>query len=335
MVKANTLGVLLSLLVACGGKSSREEGDAALDGPRDIPSERVGPACWGLSVPIDEPVTPLEHACTLVIEESRRALDAAFTSYARGELPVYAGALNVISDLPEHELTNPTYYESMREEIDGNVVARIVPYRPAPNITPHPLDPGNGLALEIVGSEQRQYTLVLQSDEQDDERVVFSIVMPFGAGPGSLVAGSIPGLLLAEAPQRIDFDFDERYEARGWFYRVRAQGTLLRVEPDDVTPEQAMVLDRERSVKGFEPGGAGLMRRFEGSKSFNVAVPEGLDFVPSECYRVVEYSLLENVDPSTLATGVSDVLISSTELCCILCRGPECIESGFRRACMP
>jgi hypothetical protein len=331
MLKANTLGAALSLLVACGGKSSRDDDDAA----RDVPMERVGPPCWGLREPIDEPVTPLEHACTLVIEESRRVLDMAFTSYARGEFPVYAGALNVISDLPEHELTNPTYYESMREEIDGDVVARIVPYLPAPNVTPHPLDPGNGLALEIVDRERRLYALVLQSDEQDDNRVVFSIVMPFAAFSGSLVAGNIPGLLLAEAPERIDFGFDERYDARGWFYRVRAQGTLFRVEPDDVTPEQAIVLDRKGSVKGFEPGVAGLMRRFQGSKNFKVAVPEGLDFVPSDCYRAVEYSLLENVDPSTLATGVSEVLVSSTELCCILCEGPECIDSGFRRACMP
>jgi hypothetical protein len=335
MVKATLLGVALSSLVGCGGKSSRAERGATPDGPQDVPSERVGPACWGLSQPIEEPVTPLEHACTLVIEEGRRVLDAAFTSYARGELPVYAGALNVISDLPEHELTNPTYYESMRGEVDGNVVARIVPYRLAPNVTPHPLDPGSGLALEVVGSKQRQYTLVLQRDEQADDRVAFSIVMPFGSSSGSLVAGSIPGLLLADAPERIDFDFDERYDARGWLYRVRAQGTLFRVQPDDVTPEQAIALDRERSAEGFEPDGAGLVRRFEGSKSFEVAVPEGLEFVPSECRRAVEYSLLERADAATLATGVSDVLVSSTELCCTLCRGPECIDSGFRRACLP
>lgn len=335
MVKANALGVLLSLLVACGGKSSSAEREGTTEGPRDVPVERAGPACWGLSEPIQEPVTPVEQACTLVIEEKRRLLDAAFTSYARGEVPVYAGELSVISDLPEHELTNPSYYESMRHELSGNVAARIVPYSPAPNITPHPLDPGNGLALEIVSREERRFAAVLQRDGTEDDSVVFSIVMSFGTLSGSLVPGSIPGLFLAEAPERIDFDFDERHEARGWFYRVRARGTLLRVDPGDVTPEQALTLDREKTSKGFEPGGAGLVRRSQGSKSFAVAVPEGLDFVPSECYRHVEYSLLESVNAGTLATGLSDVLVSSTELCCVLCLGPECIDSGFRRECMP
>ena len=334
MVKADGLGLVLSLLVACGGKSSRE-GEMPSDGPGDVPVERVGPACWGLTEPLVDPVTPLEQACTLLIERERRALDAAFTRYARGELPVYAGELNVISDLPEHELTNPSYYASMREEIEGNVVARIAPYAPTPNATAHPLDPGNGLALEIVSSEQRQYALVLQSNDQANDSVVFSIVMPFGTYAGSLVAGRIAGLSLAAAPERIEFDFDERYDARGWFYRVRAKGALARVDPDDVTLEQALVLDREQTLNGFESGGEGLMRRQSGSTSFDVGIPEGLDFVPTECHRQAQYSLLESVNASTLATGVSEVLVSSTELCCTLCRGPECIDSGFRRDCSP
>jgi hypothetical protein len=328
-------GFLLFVLAACGGKSSEGEHDATSEGPTDVPAERVGPPCWGLSEPLDEPATPLEEACMLVIEQHRRELDAAFTRYARGEVPVYEGELRVVSDLPEYELTNPEYYESDRRELDGNVVARIVPYSPAPNVSPHPLDPGNGLALEIVDREQRNYSVVLQSDGQDDDSVVFSTVLPFGGWLGSLIPGAIPGLSLASAPDQIDFDFDERYEARHWLYRVVARGTLVRVEPDEVTPEQAIALDREQTTQGFESSGAGLTRRVEKSTGFDVATPEGLDFVPSECRRSVEYSMLESVDPSTLATGVSEVLVSSTELCCTLCRGPECIDSGFRRECRP
>jgi hypothetical protein len=318
--------------MACGGRAERS---VLEDNSRQSSNDRTGPACWDLTEPIDEPTTPLEEACTLVITEHRRALDAAFTTYARGELPVYTGALHVISDLPEHELTNPSYYEDTREEIDGDVIARIVARVPEPNINPHPIDPGEGLELEISSTEQPSYTLVLQSDGTTGD-VVFSTVLPFGAiGVGSLVPGRIDGLSLAEAPDRIDFEFDERYEARGWFYRVRAQGTLTRIDPTEVTPEHALALDRAGTMAGFENGTDGVIRQVERTSYFSAPIPEALDFVPSECARRVTYSLLENVDRSGLSASLAEVLVSSTELCCTRCEGPECIDSGFDRQCFP
>jgi hypothetical protein len=270
-----------------------------------------------------------------VIEEHARTLDTAFTSYARGEAPVYAGTLHVISDLPEHELSNPSYYESNRNVIDGSVVARIVPRTPTPNATPHPLDPGDSLALEIVSDEQRLYTLVIQRDAEESS-VVFSTVLAFGTyPPGSLVPGTIDGLSLGRTPERFDFDFDERYDARGWFYRVRAQGSIFRVAPDDVTKEQARTLDRERTTEGFEENGDRWARRIERQALIRVPIPEGLDFTPNDCYRRVDYALVETVDASALATSLSQVTVASTEKCCSLCIGPECIESGFRRECFP
>jgi hypothetical protein len=312
---------------ACGGNVGSDRSSDA-----DSPEARTGEPCWELTQPIADPRTPLEHACSLVIARHTQRLDAVFGVYARGEHQVYRGTVTAISDLPEHETVNPSYYESHYESIQGAAVARIAP---APVLTGYvtPPRPNEGLTLEIADPESGSWLEIFQAPGVTDD-VLVSKVRVVGEGASIYLPGRIDALDLAMPPAEIEMDFDESGEARGWLYRIRIDGVLTRVAPDQVTVQDALTLDRQRDASGFADRGDELVERVERSDSIAVDAPAGLDFVPTQCHRSVDYALVAYVRAEAPGSfGVRDVRVSSTELCCIRCLGPECIDAPFRREC--
>jgi len=320
------------LLAACGGKS---RGDVGHNGESAQPP-RKGAPCWGLTEPLEDPVTPIETACSLVIASHQASLDTLFTRYSRSgpdAPPVYRGSLSMISDLPEHEGdVNQDYYLSWRGELAGDVIARIVPVA-MPRGRASLLRPTLGLTLQIMDGDAQSYAELHQAQGTSGELVASQVMVFQGLSSTRLLTVPVPGVALEQAPPDIQLDFDERGELEGVLMRIRAEGTLRRLEPTDLTVNDALILDRWRVTPFVESAGE-ASRTISTEAYFEQEPFAGLDFTPSDCSRTIKYELVEVVDTTTLATRVRDVRVLSTELCCSLCIGPECMQSGYRRECV-